>query len=568
MGHDLLRETSIEDAPLVPARILNEYTYCPRLAYIEWVQGEFEESADTLSGSLRHRRVDQEVGGFPGEGDAVSSEDGSSIHARSVMLSSARLGLIARMDLVESSGSEVIPVDYKRGRVPDVPGNAWEPDRVQLCAQALILRDNGYQCTQGIVYYSSSKTRVTVNFDESLVNTTLNLLDGLKATASSGKIPPPLNHSSKCERCSLAGICLPDEINLMIAANEGRSIPQEPRRLVPALKDSQPVYVQEQGAMVSKNGDVLQVKKDGSVVQEARLLSLSHVSVFGNVQISTQLLRELGDRGIPVCYFTYGGWFAGLFSGMSHKNVELRREQFGLAADEARSLRQSAEFVYGKIKNARTMLRRNSPDTGKGALAELSRLALQTRRAGNLESLLGIEGAAARTYFSRFGTMLKPKFQPGFDFKNRNRRPSTDPVNALLSFTYGLLVKDLYLTLLSVGFDPMMGFLHRPRYGKPALALDLAEEFRPLVGDSVVLTMVNGGEVGPHDFVQRGGASALTAIGRRKVISAYERRLNTEVRHPVFGYSVSYRRVMEVQARLLSRRVVGEIQDYVPFVTR
>jgi CRISPR-associated protein Cas1 len=439
---------------------------------------------------------------------------------------------------------------------------------VQLCAQGLILRDNGYECSHGVVYYASSKTRVAVEFDAALEETTLSLLDRLRAVADSGSIPPPLLQSRKCEGCSLAGICLPDETNLLSTMEEGHQAPQELRRLVPGMSDLQPVYVQEQGAMVSKKGDVLQVKREGAVVQEVRLLSMSQLSIFGNVQVSTQLMRELGDRGIPICYFTYGAWFAGIFSGMGHKNVDLRRAQFALAADEDWSLGQAAEFVSGKIRNARTLLRRNSPEPGKGVLAELSRLASQARKATNSESLLGTEGAAARTYFSRFDSMLKPRLGTDFDFRTRNRRPPADPVNALLSFVYGLLVKDLHLTLLSVGFDPLMGFLHRPRYGKPALALDLAEEFRPLVGDSVVLTLVNGGEVGPQDFIQRGGASALTTYGRRKVIAAYERRLGTEVRHPLFGYSVSYRRVMEVQARLLARRVAGEIREYVPFVTR
>ncbi len=566
MKESLARETSIEKLPLVPARILNEFVYCPRIAFIEWVQGEFEESADTLDGSLRHRRVDQEVGALPNP--KSSGPEDATIHARSVMLSSQTHGLIARIDLIESDGDRMVPVDYKRGKVPDVPGNAWEPDRIQLCAQGLILRDNGYSCTSGVIYYSSSKARIEVGFDEALMAATLDALSRLKDMAESGTIPPPLEQSRKCVGCSLAGLCLPDEVNLLSRPNDCRSDHIQVRRLVPGLSDMQPVYVQEQGATISKKGDVLQVKKEGTVVQEARLLSVSQLSVFGNAQVTTQLLRELGNRDIPVCYFTYGGWFTGVYTGLGHKNVDLRRKQFALAADEKWSLRQAAEFVCGKIRNARTILRRNAGEPSKATLAELTRLASQAKRASSMESLLGMEGAAARTYFSRFGTMLKPKMTAGFDFRNRNRRPPADPVNALLSFVYSLIIKDLHLALLSVGFDPLMGFLHRPRYGKPALALDMAEEFRPLVGDSVVLTLINGGEVAPHDFIVRGGACALTPSGRRTVIGAYERRLATEIRHPVFGYSVSYRRVMEVQSRLLSRRVAGEIPEYGPFVTR
>jgi CRISPR-associated protein Cas1 len=561
-------ETSIEVSPLVPARILNEYTYCPRLAYLEWVQGEFMESADTLDGTLRHRRVDRETGDLAENLSQTDAEQPDTVHARSVTLSADGLGLIARIDLIESSGPEVMPVDYKRGRMPDIPERAWEPDRVQLCAQGLILRENGYDCKQGVVYYISSKTRVTVEFDERLRARTLELLDQLKQMADGGKIPTPLNDSPKCEGCSLAGICLPDEVNLLSRIAGSGEQAQEPRRLVPASDDRVPVYVQEQGAVVSKKGDVLQIKREGTVVDQARLLEVSQLNVFGNVQISTQLLRELVGRGIPVCYFTYGAWFDAVLCGLGNKNVELRQRQFALARDDKESLRFASRFVNGKIKNARTMLRRNAVEPQPGALAELSRLASQAVRVSNSESLLGTEGAAARTYFSHFNAMLKPRFRPDFDFRNRNRRPPADPVNALLSFVYSLLTKDLHATLLVIGFDPLLGFLHRPRYGKPALALDLAEEFRPLLGDSVVLTVVNSAEIGPQDFVQRGSACSLTPSGRRKMISAYERRLSTEVRHPIFGYSVSYRRVLEVQARLLARCVAGEVQTYVPFVTR
>ncbi|MGI6644020.1 MAG: CRISPR-associated endonuclease Cas4g/Cas1g [Bacillota bacterium] len=566
MKASMARETSIERFPLVPARILNEFVYCPRIAFIEWVQGEFEESADTLDGSLRHRRVDQEAGALPSSG-TLGPEDGA-IHARSVMLSSEELGLIARIDLIESHGDCVVPVDYKRGKVPDVPGNAWEQDRIQLCAQGLILRDNGYSCTSGVIFYSSSKTRIEVKFDEALVVATLDALSRLKEMAENGAIPPPLEQSRKCLGCSLAGICLPDEINLLSRPSVPRPDRVQVRRLVPGLSDMQPVYIQDQGATVSKKGDILQVKKERAVVQEVRLLGISQLNIFGNVQVTTQLLRELGDRGIPVSYFTYGGWFSGVYTGLGHKNVDLRRRQFALATDDKWSLRQASEFICGKIRNARTILRRNANEPNKAALAELTRLGAQAKRASSIDSLLGIEGAAARTYFSRFGTMLKPRMEADFDFRSRNRRPPSDPVNALLSFVYSLIVKDLHLTLLSVGFDPLMGFLHKPRYGKPALALDMAEEFRPLVGDSVVLTLVNSGEVAPHDFIVRGRSCALTPSGRRTVIRAYERRLATEIKHPVFGYSVSYRRVMEVQSRLLARRVAGEIPEYVPFVTR
>ena len=155
-----------------------------------------------------------------------------------------------------------------------------------------------------------------------------------------------------------------------------------------------------------------------------------------------------------------------------------------------------------------------------------------------------------------------------FDFETRNRRPPTDPVNALLSYAYSLLAKDLTVICWAVGLDPFLGFFHRPRYGRPALALDLEEEFRPLVADSTVITAINTGVVSPGDFVRRGPAVALSPEGRKRFLLAYERRLDSLVTHPTFEYRISYRRVMEVQARLLGRCLIGEIPRYAAFTTR
>lgn len=167
--------------------------------------------------------------------------------------------------------------------------------------------------------------------------------------------------------------------------------------------------------------------------------------------------------------------------------------------------------------------------------------------------------------------MIRPDLRlPGspFSFEGRNRRPPTDAVNCLLSYGYGLLTKDLTVVTFAIGFDPYIGFYHRPRYGRPALALDLAEEFRPLIVESTVLTLINNGEVKDSHFIVRAGGVALTPDGRKAVLRAYERRLDTEITHPIFGYKVTYRRVLETQARLLGAVMLGEVQSYSPLVTR
>ena len=192
-------------------------------------------------------------------------------------------------------------------------------------------------------------------------------------------------------------------------------------------------------------------------------------------------------------------------------------------------------------------------------------------RANSLPELLGVEGTAAARYFRAFGAMLHQQTLDdtlGFNFETRNRRPPTDPVNALLSFAYSLLVRSWTVTLTAVGFDAFRGLYHQPRYGRPALALDLMEPFRPLIADSVVVQAINNGEVKLTDFKEAAGSVNLTANGRRRFITTFERRLDHEIVHPLFGYRVSYRRLMEMQARLLGRFLLGELPEYPNFTTR
>ena len=225
-------------------------------------------------------------------------------------------------------------------------------------------------------------------------------------------------------------------------------------------------------------------------------------------------------------------------------------------------------MIEGKIKNSRTFLMRNSRGDVSGVVASLKKLGNRAREVESIESLLGIEGTAARLYFGSFATMIRSDRLGDFDFRRRNRRPPKDRINCLLSFAYALLTKDLTATAVSVGFDPYLGVFHRTRFGRPALALDLAEEFRPLIAESVVLNVINNSEIRRSHFIVRAGGVALTKEGRRAVISAYERRMNIQITHPVYKYRIKYRRVLEVQARILAAHLVGEIPDYIPFMTR
>ncbi len=272
---------------LIPARMLNEYAYCPRLCYLEWVQGEFVHSADTLDGRFQHRRVDVPAGDLPSSERNEVDTKPEKLHARSVLLSDEKLGAIARIDLVEGHGFQATPVDYKRGNVPDVPGNVYEPERVQICLQGLLLRANGFDCDEGIIYFVGSKRRVTVPFDIDLITQTLTLLQEARVMGEKGEIPPPLEDSPKCPRCALVGICLPDEATFL---NGDRHIvkPDDVRRLVTVRDDALPMFVQTQGGVVGKTGDTLVVSYKGEQIATAKLLDISNLSIFGNVQVTAQ----------------------------------------------------------------------------------------------------------------------------------------------------------------------------------------------------------------------------------------------------------------------------------------
>ena len=553
------------DTPLLPARMVNEYQYCPRLAYLEWVQGEWAESADTVEGRHAHRRVNRDGGTLP-----APEELAEPLHARSVTLSSERLGLIARMDLIESDQRQVVPVDYKRGKRPHVKEGAYDPERVQLCVQGLILREHGYQCDEGVLYFVAGRERVRVPFDDDLIAATERAVEGLRNVAQGGTIPPPLEDSPKCPRCSLVSICLPDEINHLAVLSRSDVAP---RPIAVPSTDALPLYVQARGAKVAKSGETLVVSVNDEKVATARLAETSQVVLMGSIYITAPCLQELMWRGIPVTWHSHGGWFYGHTVGNGHKNVELRTAQYRASFDPATCLRFAKGLVSAKILNCRTLLRRNwkSSNDNRDVLIELKEDSRRVARVRSPAVLLGVEGTAAARYFRALPAMLSGTDTAqayAFDFEKRNRRPPTDPINALLSFAYTLLTRAWTVTLTAVGFDAFRGLYHQPRYGRPALALDLMEPFRPLVADSVVLQVINNGEVRPIDFRAAAGSVALTPEGRRRFIAAFERRLSHEIVHPLFGYRVSYRRLMEMQARLLGRYLLGEIPAYPNFTTR
>lgn len=568
LGLPLSAPKAADDEPLVPARMVNEYVYCPRLAYLMWSQSEWVDTRDTVDGRRVHKRVDQPGKMLP---DPESMDEyGDKIVSRSITLSSKQLGVIAKIDIAEADDGKVVPIDYKRGKRPHVARGVYEPERVQVCLQGLLLEEHGYTVEEGAIWYAESRERVRIQLDDELRASARNAVDELRLTAAQAQIPPPLRDSPKCPRCALVSVCLPDEVYSLSGSDLA------PRPIAVGVDEAMPLVVQSQRAHIAKSGETLKIRDDEEEKETlVRLAEISDVALYGNVSITSPALSALMEREIPVAFHSHGGWFRGMAQGVGHRNVEVRTMQYRNSFDTKFCLRFARDLVAAKIINQRTILRRNwrgSEEDRKTALDRLSSSRKTTNRAADIGELLGIEGDAAATYFRAFAGLLAPGGkkegldQPEgaslFRFEARNRRPPKDPVNAMLSLAYAMLTRHLTNVLATVGLDPFRGFFHAPRYGRPALALDIMEPFRPIVADSVVLAAVNTGEVTPKDFVTGATGTALTPAGRKRFIGAFERRMSQEVTHPLFGYRLSLRRLLLLQARLLNRHLLGELPHY------
>ncbi|MEX2579297.1 MAG: CRISPR-associated endonuclease Cas1 [Verrucomicrobiales bacterium] len=594
-----------------------QHAYCARRFHLMYVEGRWEENIHTLEGKDAHRRVDridhllpeshlddgsedsEPEGASPrknrraAEEDAAEDGDAPPEIARSVSLGSDELGLLGKLDLVSADpeGGEAVPVETKKGRVPNTPERSYPPERVQLMAQGLLLREHGYRSEHGYLYFAGSRTRVRVDFTPELEAEARSVIAAVRSGRSAVEMPPPLEDSPKCWGCSLCGICLPDETNALRGAaaistdhgqSPGRSNPDildaaddpeqeekdgvagpDVRRLYAARDRAMPFYVQEQGARVGKSGERITVTKERKSVGGARLVEVSQIVLMGNVQVSSQALHLCMEKGIPVVHFSTGGWFHGLSHGIGIENAYARAAQYVAAGDPALRVRFAAGLVRAKLANQRALLQRNG--SGPERNAAISSLAKRLRqdegRFASLDAVLGWEGEGAALYFSAFSFMLKTGELPEFGFASRNRRPPRDPVNALLSFAYALLAKECLVALWAEGLDPWWGLYHQPRHGRPAFALDLMEPFRPVIADSVVLTAINTGMVGARDFVANRNGCALQPSGRKGFLRAWEQRLDSLYTHPEFDYRCSWRTILRIQARLLARWLRGDIPD-------
>ena len=593
-----------------PVRGVAEHAYCPRLFYYMTVDGIFVPSSDTEQGAGAHRRVDRPSQAPPTPPDDASKqrttrrqttkleESGSDParprSVRSLALTSARLGVTATLDLAEIEGMTAVPVEFRKGK-PKRSGDAVEPtdemmeqprllpgpepwptDRVQVGLQVLLLEEAGYTVPEAYIYYAAERQRLRVVVDETLRREAVAELEAAKRTAG-GPRPPPLVNDPRCPRCSLQPICLPDEINqqrLIALAADGRTADEQltPRKLWPPRDDGLHVVLQREGIRVGVRGHSVRITdKDGALVRDMPLANLESLAVLGGVQVSTQALGVLADQEVPVAFLSAAGRLVAMMDPLGPTSAAVRAAQVRVLDRSTKALDLARAVTIAKIANQRTLLMRNHADLPARTAADLQECVGAAERAATIDELRGHEGNAAAIYFKHFAGMFKEgvkEIAARFDANGRQRRPPPDPINAVLSFGYSMLTNECTAACRLASLEPTLGALHATRPGRPAMALDLLEPFRPLIADSVAVSAFNRGELTEGHFLESATGCALTDAGRKAFFSAYGRRMDTEVTHPVFEYRLSYRRMLMLHARLIAAWLLGEVPTLAFLTTR
>ncbi len=544
----------------IPVSHLNAYVYCPRRFYLENNLGMFEDNPHTIEGRSKHRTVDGK--------DVRPAKKEDAIHRRSVAFSSPGLGISGKLDLLEEKeGAPLYPVEYKKGKKPK-NRPPWRNDQVQLCAQAMLLAENGLAMPErAFLYYIGSRARVEVLLDDELVAETRRIIAECRLLRKAGAPPPLAENRNKCFGCSLNAICLPEEEEVL------KDKKTNARTIIPMSLDGDVLYVDTPGAYLGLSGETIKVTAPGGeVIGGASLERLREVALIGPAQATTQTIHACMKKDIPIHYLSYKGGYVGTAAPLLHYHGLLRKAQWKAHFAPERCLYFSKIIVLSKIASMKTLLMRYRRDErdelDQGAIDGIKTISKKIREAESIDSLRGLEGMAAKHYFSRFEQYIKPERQSFFYFKDRNRRPPQDPVNALLSFGYSLLAKDCSGAAIRVGFDPFCGYYHTMKYGRPSLALDMMEMFRQPVVDSVVLSAINNGVFKDKDFYRFQNVCYLNEKGRKKYLVQYEMRKKDRVTHPKFHYRMSYERTIELQYRLLAKYLLGDIDSYEGFFIR
>jgi len=330
-------------------------------------------------------------------------------------------------------------------------------------------------------------------------------------------------------------------------------------------------YITQEDAFIGKTDERLTVKADKKKLLDIPLLKLEGIVILGRATISPMVVNELLQRHIPLTFLTQTGRYLGRLEPEFTKNIFVRKAQWSAAGNTPQAIHLVQSFVRGKLKNYRHLLQRKVRDSSQLNFdQEILRLEKSIEPISNtakINSLRGLEGAGSAVYFGAFNQLIT---NPKFSFEHRRRRPPTDPINSLLSLGYSLLRHDIQSAVNIVGFDPYLGYLHVEHYGRPALALDLMEEFRPLIVDAMVLSTINKQLLTPDDFETEpiSHAVSLTKEGLKTFLRLYEQKKQSEFKHPVLKRKCTYQEAFEIQARLVAKYLMGETDKYPPLIIK
>ncbi len=528
----------MDDNISIPISLVAQWAFCPRRAWLEAV-GERTDSYAMQVGFDAHRNIDD-------------PSTASKAEIRSLDIGSVELGVVGRVDCLKMGANSSL-VEYKATPFKNKPCVTYA-NRIQLALEGLCLREMGHEVSAFQVFFTSHHKYVDVALSEDDYRCARDAVSRTRETIMAAAAPLPLEDDPRCSSCSHIAICLPDE----------RKLGKVRRSIHVSNPDCRVVHLATPGSYARCSKEQMVVEKNGVVLAKVPLNQVQALIVHGNVNTSGALLRELLWRDLIAMWCSGSGRLVGWSVSSYGPNGQQRVDQH-VASHNGR-LDIAQEIITAKIANQATQLRRSGAPAD--VIKKLRGLQKDAVNAERLQDILGFEGAAASIYFGHWPYLLKEDKRDFWCWSGRTGRPAQNSISALLNYSYGLLLADISRALIACGLDPHAGFIHSSKRNKPALALDLMEEFRAPLSDSVVQTVINNGEIGPSDFVEIEGAVRMREGVAKKLIAAYERRVESSFKHPIFGYSVTWRRAMELQARQILGVIDGSQPAYRGIKTR
>ena len=528
---------------------LHDLLYCERLYYLTEIEGIQNPTALIYAG----RRLHVEV---------VAPDDETPEH-RSFEVSSERWGLFGKVDAVRRRDGVWVAIEHKRGRCrrdDDGRPQAWPSDRIQTVAYAVLLEEAMSEpVPQARVRYHADGVTAFVDVDEAARRDLQTAIDRACELRRSTERPPVAENERLCPRCSLAPVCLPEEERI---AQQDDGVAREAPRLFPSRREEQTLHIVSPRAHLGRSGEALLLTNEDEK-QKIPIEQVGGVVIHGFGQVTTQAIHLCSQHGVAVQWFTAGGKYAA-GTAWSPGRVQQRIRQYAALSDPAIRLDLARRLVEAKIDTQRRYaLRASRSEPADRAwcrpyLDQMRSVLQQVPGAESSASLLGFEGTAARLYFDSLKVLLGSNVPEELRLDGRNRRPPRDRFNCLLSFGYALLQSVVHRSLLAVGLEPALGFYHQPRSAAPPLVLDLMELFRTLLWEIPLIGSLNRGQWNPaEDFSVTPGQVWLSDAGRRKAIELFELRLTESYRHPHTGQSLTYARIVELEARLLEKEWTG-----------